>query len=258
MAKKRRKKYVGGMGSSASPKQKKMFQRRLDSYQKKLDTNPSPRESKRLQKQIGEMQGLLGIKPTSTPEPKPKLESMVDQLRRPLTQNKPKTQAPAVDQKIIPPQQQPQQMQQQIQPLRRMQPQQETLISQRSQEQAPQTQQAVSQMSTPQRSNRVRSQSAGFSSMGGAPSQGDMGTEDIVTGGGSNLTEEGQQRLQESFEEKGLYDLPDTSAFPGAQGGDDMSIWDEVRDNLNQDDNNNNQNQQNNNQYFLQYDRLYQ
>ena len=96
---------------------------------------------------------------------------------------------------------------------------------------------------------RIKQTQQAYSGMAGpSPNQGDFAGRDIVTGGGSNLTEEGQQKLQESFEEKGLYDLPDTSAFPGAQGGDDMSIWDEVRDNLNQDNNNNNQNQQNNNQ----------
>ena len=36
---------------------------------------------------------------------------------------------------------------------------------------------------------------------GPAPNQGDFAGHDIVTGGGSNLTEEGQQRVQASFEE---------------------------------------------------------
>jgi len=61
--------------------------------------------------------------------------------------------------------------------------------------------------------------------MGGpAPKPGDFAGHDMVTGGGSNLTEEGQKKLQESFEEKGLYDLPDTSAFPGAGGGPELPV----------------------------------
>tara|TARA_B100001123_G_scaffold87837_1_gene100873 strand:- start:10721 stop:14749 length:4029 start_codon:yes stop_codon:yes gene_type:complete len=59
-----------------------------------------------------------------------------------------------------------------------------------------------------------------YGGMGGpAPNQGDFAGEDIVTGGGSNITKEGQERLQESFERLDLYDKPDTSAFPGSGGG---------------------------------------
>ena len=67
---------------------------------------------------------------------------------------------------------------------------------------------------------RTAASEQAYGGMGGpAPNQEDFAGHDIVTGGGSNITKEGQERLQESFERLDLYDKPDTSAFPGSGGG---------------------------------------
>ena len=320
MAKKRRKKYVGG---NTMQRMQRMQPAQKPKKKKKAAANVAPPvvAPRQQPRQILQPQPNMKLidrgvvkPPTSTTskleEGPLKLESMVDQLRRPLSQNKPKQfglaetlrRIPETPQQelirgdTIPPQQnqfnqqpqqmqqqiigeqlkqqQPPQMQQQLQPLRgqqqmrqqsMMQTEQDTSLSdlqalqqeahktmtspeyqallKRNQDSKGQdkeaiqrmkemikpfedaqkayqdknpntqsTRQAVPQMATPQRSNQVRSQSAGFSIMGGAPSQGgDMGTKDIVTGGGSNITKEGQERLQESFERLDLYDKTDTN-----------------------------------------------
>ena len=271
MAKKRRKKYVGG---NTMQRMQRMQPAQKPKKKKKAAANVAPPvvAPRQQPRQILQPQPNMKLidrgvvkPPTSTTskleEGPLKLESMVDQLRRPLSQNKPKQFGLAETLRRIPetPQQElirgdtipPQQMQQQIQPLRgqqqmrqqsMMQTDQDTSFSdlqalqqeahktmtspeyqallKRNQDSKGQdkeaiqqmeemikpfkdaqkayqdknpntqsTRQAVPQMATPQRSNQERSQSAGFSIMGGAPSQGgDMGTKDIVTGGGSNLT----------------------------------------------------------------------
>ena len=53
-------KLQSGGGFAPSPKQKKMFQRRLDAYQEQLQGNPTDIQRTRLEKDIGEMQELLG------------------------------------------------------------------------------------------------------------------------------------------------------------------------------------------------------
>ena len=54
---------------------------------------------------------------------------------------------------------------------------------------------------------RIKQTQQAYSGMGGpSPNQEDFAGHDIVTGGGSNITEEGQERLRESFERLDLYD----------------------------------------------------